>query len=843
MTGSNRLSLQALLNDLIVAFAEESFGQYGTNLSELFEVSLARAMDAAIGTLFPEAETAAAGHTLDSPSTARTFEGALQVFVRQQGDERLVAAALSSAFERARGLRLSVDPDGRITVETSPERRGKGIYFTPHRLAEELVKPALSLVLASVIDPSGLANVKIVDPAAGCGAFLLASIRVASEILIARDGFSQLSLAELQAEIASNCIFGVDLDPIAIATTRALIRAQVGLTTWNSETLDKHLHVADAVGSSIQDWARWFPSVFPGGFSLVVTNPPWSKLRPLRHEFFQHMDARVRLYQGTQLGRYLSAHLDELVCGDWEEYARRTQALSSQLRSSAEYTINSGSTGDADLYKFFTERSLALLGSNGIAALLLPSGVLRAQGSTGLRSLLRTCGRVKRLVEYINRKNIFDIHSMYRFCSVLFQKGTAGGVDEAAFREDSVMPDRARQYVGLNSDFLASVGGNDLLIPEVRTADERDLLLRLYRSFPTSAQATSGWRFNFRRELDMTNDADAFISLDQAMQEGYKKTSDGRWHRDSPASTLLPVYEGRMVHQFDHCAKVYEAGHGRSAKWSIPPPGEGHVIPHFLVPEAYAIQRGWRPGARIGYCEISGHANERTLLAALLPEHCVCGNKVPVLQLHGASMDDQFLWLAYANSFVVDWIFRRFVSTTVNHFYWKNVPLPAKGSKPELEQLLVRAARKLSDDEVGQQPANAWLGHRALLRATVDVIVMEMYGISDSERATVLNDFPQVLAAHSRGEAGSVSIESLLHRAGEVLRAGRLDLDSIELSIGLPATEVAAAYTPRDQAMAFLHPRSATVSRRSAQKKIGPPAAAVRREHSGHVAAMADDAA
>ena len=53
------------------------------------------------------------------------------------------------------------------------------------------------------------------------------------------------------------------------------------------------------------------------------------------------------------------------------------------------------------------------------------------------------------------------------------------------------------------------------------------------------------------RELDMTNDSQHFIHT----------------HEADRRTTLYPLYEGRMVHQFDSRAKKYEGGTARRATW------------------------------------------------------------------------------------------------------------------------------------------------------------------------------------------------------------------------------------------------------------------------------------
>lgn len=793
-------SLQHVVNRLLILHAQELHAQGVESPEDLYEAAVAKTMDAALAAAWRRLGMQHAPVPAGRPGQP---DAGLDEALAHIGEAGSMAAQLGTAFETIRGMRVELASGGKVGLESSPERRSKGIYFTSIALAEALVHPALERVLAKVDEPGQLASVAILDPAVGCGAFLLAVVRIGAKLLARRPGFQDMSPAEIRAQLAGQCVFGIDIDPVAVATTRALLQAEVGLPDWVPQQLDHHLHVADSISAPLASWREWFPSVFPAGFSAVITNPPWSKLRPLRHEFFEHMDKRVRLYQGTALGRYLDEHLPDLVNGPWQRHAATAVELSRRLRESPEYELNRSSSGDTDLYKYFVERSLALLADHGVAALLLPSGVLRAQGSAELRRLLRQRGRVIQLVEYLNRNKLFDIHSMYRFCTVLFDKGTPGGISGATFSKLSIGDDGVKS-VELGLDFLASVGGPDLLVPEVRSEAERDILWRAFRLYPTAGQEGSSWQFSFKRELDMTNDADAFVSATQAQQEGYVPDADGCWRAAGRDTVLLPLYEGRMVHQFDPMAKIYLSGQGRAAAWSIPTVAERKIMPHYLVPRDYAIRRGWVGAERVGYCEISGHANERTLLASLLPANCICGNKVPVLRLRNCTPEDELLWLALANSLVVDWIMRRFVSTTVNHFYWQNMPLPAKGAHPAAQALVVEAARRLSAPVEKGTDTLTWLGQRSLLRAVIDAAVLQMYGFGEAELEVILHDFPKLNVAHKRGHVGSIPVSRLIARARQILSEGEVNLEGLEKAFSCKAEDAAAAYTQNEQARCLL---------------------------------------
>jgi hypothetical protein len=130
----------------------------------------------------------------------------------------------------------------------------------------------------------------------------------------------------------------------------------------------------------------------------------------------------------------------------------------------------------------------------------------------------------------------------------------------------------------------------------------------------------------------MTNDSDAFFEGSSLLEMDSRPTSKGSWVTYN-GEEYLPLFEGRMVHQFDAAAKGYRSGQGRTARWDPLPWTEKRIAPHYFVAEAYATKvRNNYFLPRAGYCDVTGHANERTVLAALVSGHSVCGNKVSTCQ-------------------------------------------------------------------------------------------------------------------------------------------------------------------------------------------------------------------
>lgn len=786
------MPLQAAVELRYLGLAEANRSKL-TDLSELHEFAVAGTIEAVLGAF--RSSRQAAGRRA-SGNAARSEATELELAVSALVDHADLAETIGATLEQLRGCRLGEDSEGHLSVESSPDQRGNGVYYTPVKLAEEVARPAIEHALRDVFQPSDLANVSIVDPAVGGGVFLLVALRLCVSELSTRKAFSSLSLEQLRATIASQCLYGVDIDPASVATTRALIRAEIGAKGRQGSSLDRHLRVADAVASGIDAWRQWFPDR-ANGFSVVVTNPPWSKLRPLRHEFFEHMDSRVRMFQGQELGGFLRENIHQLVHGSWEEFANRSVKLSSALRRSPDFPISNASAGDPDLYKYFLELSVAILRPGGVASVLLPSGFLRAQGGAPLRAHLFERGQVVELTEFINKRRIFEIHSMYRFVALVFLKDSKAERAFASFGVTDIEDVHGRSRVELSRSFLSEVGGSDLLIPEVRTDAERDLLQRLFR------RGTRKPSIAFKRELDMTNDSDIFIDARTAISQGFAPTTAGYWEAPRTSGRLLPLYEGRMVHQFDHAAKEYRGGQGRSAKWEIPVPGHGKVSPHYFVSEANATERGWKPVERFGYCEVSGHANERTILAAVIPPYAICGNKVPVLRAETVRKDDGYYWLALANSLVIDWIVRRFVSTTVNQFYWRNIPFPTMSEADKA--FCVRAARKISSLEASTP--SGWLGKRGQLRAAIDALVMKAFDLRAQDRELILNDF-SLFGRTSKSNREEMSLDRILAAYSDYAESESPLMREIERLVS--ASDCAAAYATREQ-LRYVRPKAAGV--------------------------------
>jgi hypothetical protein len=176
---------------------------------------------------------------------------------------------------------------------------------------------------------------------------------------------------------------------------------------------------------------------------------------------------------------------------------------------------------------------------------------------------------------------------------------------------------------------------------------------------------------------------------------------------------------------------------------------------------------------RVGFCDITGQTNERSMLAALVPAGVLCGNKVPTMVFSDTNDEDRlFLWLAVANSLPFDWMLRRIVTTTVNYFLLRSLPFPKLVRNSLRARRLISAAQEIRQlSEQGQGGGDPLrIGQ---LRAEIDVQVAAAYGLGYSDLELILEDFPLLDRSQQpiRGESRSrVTADVLLYRASRMFK-------------------------------------------------------------------------
>jgi hypothetical protein len=148
--------------------------------------------------------------------------------VRRRVDyKNLGAEELGGVYESLLETHLEIDREGqRVALATAAgnERKTTGSYYTPTSLISVLLDSALDPVLDEAEradDPeAAILELKVLDPAAGSGHFLIAAAnRIAHRLASVRSGETEPSPNELRhalREVIGRCIYGVDINPMSV---------------------------------------------------------------------------------------------------------------------------------------------------------------------------------------------------------------------------------------------------------------------------------------------------------------------------------------------------------------------------------------------------------------------------------------------------------------------------------------------------------------------------------------------------------------------------------------------------------------------------------------------------
>jgi hypothetical protein len=224
----------------------------------------------------------------------------------------------------------------------------------------------------------------------------------------------------------------------------------------------------------------------------------------------------------------------------------------------------------------------------------------------------------------------------------------------------------------------------------------------------------------------------------------------------------VPLYEAKMIHQFDHRFGYYPDGHVDDTR-ALPRPDLAQkndpsyeVMPRFWVPsgevEGRLADEHWEKKWLMGWRDITNSTNERTVIATVFPRVGV-GNNLP-LMFFGREVLTTSLAALIGNlsSLTCDFFARQKLGGThLNIFTYQQLPIlpPSTYTESDLA-LIVPRVLELTYTSYSMAPFAHDLGHdgppfawdedrRAQLRAELEAWYARAYGLTRDELRYILD--------------------------------------------------------------------------------------------------------
>ena len=539
-------------------------------------------------------------------------------------------------------------------------------------------------------------------------------------------------------------------------------------------------------------WHSWQSAHPQGGFDAVIGNPPWDRIKLQEVEWFAtrspelaHAPTAAARKSGVDRLRASGS----LLASEFDAAKERAEALGKMIRASKHYPLLGG--GDINLYSLFVERAMGLVKPDGIVGLLTPSGIYADKTAANFFKSVSTSGRVGGLYDFENRKIFFkDIHASFKFCALIFG-GEERRFDEtecAFFLHDSkTIEDPDRCFTLAPADF-DRVNPNTGTAPVFRTRRDAEITRRIYEQHPVLVDRSGGgerraWPVRYHTMFHMTNDSHLFRTAVQLDNEGFYRVAGNRWQKGE--ELYLPLYQGRMIHQFDHRANSVrvnpDSTHNPYLSEQVTQ--QQHADPHFLPQSQY-----WVPATAVeatftescdyalAFRDIARPTDVRTVIASIAPKYGY-GNSVPMLVPDDAQ--SATCLVANLNALCLDFVARQKVQGThVNWYIAEQLAVIApedydrefgNTTARDLVRDHVLRLTYTADDMVPfardlgcDGPPFIWNEEeRRHLRARLDALYFHLYGLSRDDADYILSTFP-IVQREDEAEFGTYRTRGLI---------------------------------------------------------------------------------
>ncbi len=496
-------------------------------------------------------------------------------------------------------------------------------------------------------------------------------------------------------------------------------------------------------------WYLEFPEIFAdGGFSCVLGNPPWERIKLQEKEFFASRDEAIAKAKNKaardKLIKGLAVDNPQLL-GEFEKAKHDVGTLGKFIRESGRFLLTG--KGDINTYTVFTETVRNLINGEGRVGVIVPTGIATDATCQNFFGDLIAKQSLASFYDFENREKLFvAVDSRMKF-SLLNISGK--GIEETNFffflTQAKQLEDKARVFK-LSPQDIALMNPNTNTCPIFRSIADAELTKKIYQRVPVLENEKTGenpWGISFMAMFHMSNDSGLFVG-------------DG--------GDVLPLYEAKMFHQFDHRWGSYHGDKCHDVSLESKGDLAFSVKPRYWVNKAKVESRltgKWDRDWLIGFRHICRATNEHTSIFGIMPK---VGFSDSVLLMLPDKNNSQLIscLCSNLNSLIFDFVTRQKIGgTSLSFFIVKQLPIipPNWYTQAEIEFISSRVLElvytawdmKPFAEDMGYsgEPFMWDEARRAILKAELDAKFAQLYGLTRDELRYILDpadvygpDFP-----------------------------------------------------------------------------------------------------
>lgn len=500
-------------------------------------------------------------------------------------------------------------------------------------------------------------------------------------------------------------------------------------------------HIFRVGGGSPQGW--------DGGFTCVIGNPPWEKVKLLEQEFFAQRNPAIASAPTAVARKKLINALPETnptLYGDFLIELRKSVGWSYFLRESGRFPLTG--RGDVNTYAVFAETGRKIISPRGRSGLVLPTGIAADATTAPFFGDIVRKSNLASLYDFENKGIFPAVDSRYKFC-LLTVSGYAAPVQltKFAFFIHDVSEIVSAAFRMPPAEILL-VNPNTGTVPIFRSRRDAEITIDIYKRVPIlwrEDPQENSWDLSFMSMLHMSNDSSLF-----------RTTGEG---------DALPLYEAKIVHHFDHRLASYDKRVEDSQNTELPRLDLGEksdprrsVVPRYWVDRSEVdtrlAKRGWNRNWLLGWRDIARSTDERTMICSLLPRVGV-GNTFFLALTASPRVGSLYANLA---SFALDYIVRQKIAGThLTYGYITQLPVlpPSAYDDDQLRSFVESRVLELTYTAWDMEPFARDLGddgppfrwdeeRRFVMRCELDALFFHLYGINRDDVDYIMETFPIV---------------------------------------------------------------------------------------------------